>query len=136
MCRQSTTTRQLKHFRSQFAQNISRPSLGAHDNFPTSTLGDDKCRLLIIKGETVGIGAHGLDRLAILRRLANIGIVVFADTAIFICPCGRTSAVAWSKGRPLNVVIRIGVDAISGMSRRESKIQPWTLSANALVGLF
>lgn len=136
MCRQFTATRQLKHFRSQLAENISRPPLRTHDNFPASTLGDDKRRLLIIKGETVGIGAYGLDRLAILRRLANVGIVVFADAAIFICSCGRASAVAWSKGRPLNVVIGIGVDSISGMSRRERKIQPWALFANAFVRLF
>jgi hypothetical protein len=48
--------------------------------------------------------------------------MILADAAVLVCSSGCAGTVARSKGRPLNVVVRIGVDAVSRMSWRKGKI--------------
>lgn len=90
---------------------------------------------MIVKSKAVGIGADGLRAHAVSGRLADPGIVVLANTAVFVVSRGRAGAVARREGWPPNLVVRVREDAIARLGGRESEIWPGTPVSNAVVRL-
>lgn len=119
--RESASAGELKQLVTQLPQNVGRAALGAHDDLPSTALGDNKGGCLIIKRKAVRIWAHSLGGLAVPGRFADLWVVVFPDTALLVrsrcCTCTLARGKVWS----LNFVIRIGVDAISRLSGRKGK---------------
>lgn len=117
----------------QLAKNVSRSAFGAQDHLPAAALRDGKRRGPVVERKTVSIRADSLGSPAVVRRFAEVRIMVLANTTLLVVSRCSTGTVAWREVRSPDLVVWIGVNAVSRLGGRKGQVRPRAPVAHTII---
>ncbi len=132
---QAVAPRDARELVLEGGQDVGAAAHGAEDDLPAAAVGDDEGAGLVVEGVAVGVGAHGLGRLAVQAGLADAGVVVASRAAVRVRVRRGARREARVEHGPLDVVVRVRIHAVAGFVGGEGLQIPRAPVADSSVGL-